>query len=371
MKSNNNPCFLNFKEQLFINKYEVEALLTNLPQLIYMKDLEGNYVLGTKHAEEFVKQGWDSINNIHLCIDNCRQTNNEEDLFVIKNQKTYIKEREIIDINKVPHSYNIYKAPITDINQKLIGIAVMINNTDKEKLLEAQKNTFVASLGHDLKNPTIAQIRALELLLKGQFGDLKESQKEILEMVLDSCRYMSGMLSSLLTTYRTQTGTVKLNYDDFSLIELTDECISEMIYVAKDKNINVIFDKDASNPEISADKVQLKRVIMNLLSNGIKYAFCKSDLKIKVYNKENNICFYFENKSPYISPDKQKSIFARYVSYAEAHKELGIGLGLYTSQKIIEAHEGKIYVQSFKDNRNIFGFEIPRFSACNNKTVCF
>ena len=57
--------------------------------------------------------------------------------------------------------------------------------------------------------------------------------------------------------------------------------------------------------------------------------------------------------------DKQKAIFAQYVSYADTHKEIGIGLGLYGSRKIIESHHGKIYVKSFPENRNIFGFKIP------------
>ena len=98
---------------------------------------------------------------------------------------------------------------------------------------------------------------------------------------------------------------------------------------------------------------------MNLLSNGIKYAYKDTVLKLSVYEQNNNACFEFENNSPYIPEEKQKAIFAQYVTYASAHKELGIGLGLYTSKKIIEAHKGNIFVNSFKDERNIFGFKIP------------
>ena len=88
---------------------------------------------------------------------------------------------------------------------------------NSEKKLQTQRETFVASLGHDLKNPTIAQIRSLELLLKGSFGKLGAEQKEILQMVLDSCRYMNGMLATLLATYRNYGGAIKLNFENFSL----------------------------------------------------------------------------------------------------------------------------------------------------------
>ena len=228
-----------------------------------------------------------------------------------------------------------------------------------EKNLQAQRETFVASVGHDLKNPTLAQIRGLELLLRGAFGNLNKEQYDILEMILDSCRYMNGMLSSLLETYRNYGGAVKLSFAEFSLTELVNECISEMVYVAKDKSLNIITNISGENC-ICADRIQIKRVIMNLLSNAIKYAYKNTDLKLSVHKLFNGISFEFENKSPYIPEKKRKSIFAKYVSYAGVHKELGIGLGLYASKKIIESHNGNLYVKSFKDERNIFGFSIPQ-----------
>ncbi len=230
---------------------------------------------------------------------------------------------------------------------------------DSERKLQTQRETFVASLGHDLKNPTIAQIRSIELLLKGAFGDITCEQREILEMVLDSCRYMNGMLSSLLATYRNYGGVIKLNFADFSFSDLVDECVSEMIYVAKDKGVGISIINETTKSIIQADRVQIKRVIMNLLSNGIKYAYPNTILNLQLYNYKDKIGFEFENESPYIPEEKRKAIFAQYVSYAFTHNELGIGLGLYASKKIIDGHNGNIFVESYNDNRNSFGFRIP------------
>lgn len=229
---------------------------------------------------------------------------------------------------------------------------------NSEKHLQEQRETFVASIGHDLKNPTIAQIRGLELLLKGTFGTLNKEQIEIMEMILDSCRYMNGMLSSLLATYRNYGGAVKLDFAEFSLNELVKECVSEMVYVAKDKSLDIKINTVDSD-FIFADRVQIKRVIMNLLSNAIKYAYKNTKLNLNIMKDSENISFEFENKSPYIPEEKRKSIFAKYVSYAGVHKELGVGLGLYASKKIIESHRGNIYVKSFMNDTNIFGFRIP------------
>lgn len=243
----------------------------------------------------------------------------------------------------------------------------MINKCNAPETLESQRQTFVASLGHDLKNPTIAQMRAMELLLQGFFGDISSNQREILEMVLDSCKYMNAMLCSLLATYRIEKGTVTLNCDDVPLNEIVEECVNEMIYLAKEKEIQVNISKSYSNPTVFVDRVQLQRVILNFLSNGIKYAYRESKLNISTFEEQGFIGFKFQNSSPYIPPKKRKTIFAKYVTFAEAHKEFGIGLGLYASKKIIDAHDGKIFVKSFKNNINTFGFKLPKRINNRNK----
>ena len=361
------------KERFFLNNYQLHALLENVPKLIYMKDINGNYITGTKYTDEFVREGKDIINNILLNMQTLKDINEQEDKTVIKKNTAISTEKEIRDINGRKHWYQIYKAPINDYDNNVIGLIVMIQNIDDSRMLEAQRETFVASLGHDLKNPTLAQIRAVELLLKGDFGNISDSQREILEMILDSCKYMSGMLGSLLATYRNERGVVKLNYEDFSLADLVLECVDEMVYVAKNKQTELVIKDESCQKTILGDKIQIKRVIMNLLSNGIKYAFSNSAVNITIYNEGDYTCFKFENNSPFIPPEKQQTIFAQYVSFAGTYKELGIGLGLYTSQKIIEAHGGKMFVKSFKDDRNIFGFKLynKNNSAKREQTVSF
>ena len=361
------------REQFFTDNYRLQALLENVPQLIYMKDTNGKYITGTKHSEDFVKNGNDIIHNITLNMQPIKVSTEQEDKLVINTNKSISIEKEIYDIKGRKHWYNIYKAPINDSNRNVIGIIVIIQNIDDSKMLEAQRETFVASLGHDLKNPTLAQIRAVELLLKGEFGVVQEGQREILEMILDSCRYMSGMLGSLLATYRNERGVIKLNYEEFSLAELVMECVGEMVYVAKNKQTGISIKNECKINTVYGDKIQIKRAVMNLLSNGIKYAFPNTTVNITMYNEDLFTCFKFENNSPYIPPEKQKAIFAQYVSFAGNYKELGIGLGLYTSQKIVEAHDGKMFVMSFKDNRNVFGFKLPnkKDSTSRERTVSF
>lgn len=361
------------KERFVSKHFQLKSLFENIPMLIYMQDRSFNYIAGTKPSQNFVKDGLDSFSNIRLNLEKYIEEDKQDNNYVIANNKTLVKEKNLEDFKEISHWYQIYKVPIREINGNVSGVITVAKNIDAEKQLQAQRETFVASLGHDLKNPTIAQIRGLELLLKGEFGSITDEQREIAEMILDSCRYMNGMLSTLLATYRNFDGVAKLKFTEFSFSDLVMECVSEMIYVAKDKNLEISVDTKLESDTVIADRVQLKRVIMNLLSNGIKYAYKETSLNLKIFTENEKNCFEFENKSPYIPQNKQKAIFAQYVSYASAHNELGIGLGLYTSKKIIEAHNGNIYVQSYKDDRNCFGFKIPIHQKrnCCEKSVCF
>lgn len=359
-----------------INSFSFETLFKFCPDGIVCKDRKLRYLdANENYKKAFALTNFSSIigqkNNPYI-PENIMKLISDADKEVLKSCSPI---NYVISVEK-DTLLNVTTFPVV-ANNNLLGIISIIKDITQEEALktefvnrhyeyinternlQTQRETFVASLGHDLKNPTIAQIRGLELLLKGEFGLINKEQKEILEMILDSCKYMNSMLATLLSTYKNTDGVINLNYNTFSFDNLVEECISEMIYVAKEKGVNIVFEDILNQNNLEADKVQIKRVIMNLLSNGIKYAYKNSILKIriKVDNKKAN--FEFENSSPFIPKDKQQAIFAQYVSYAETHKEIGIGLGLFASKKIIEAHNGRIYVKSYKDERNIFGFTIP------------
>lgn len=348
------------KENFVLKHFQLKTLIENLPMLIYIQDKDGKYMIGTEYSKRFLYSGYDAFCKLQLDAKSNYEALEYNNRLVIQNNCPLSQECKIADSKSHPHWYKVCKVPITDYKGQLTGVLTIANNIDLEKSLEAQKETFVATLGHDLKNPTIAQIRSVELLLKGDFGTLTDEQKEILEMVLESCKYMNGMLASLLATYRNNSGIVKLKFEEFYFNELLDECVSEMEYVAKDKGIKIFTTKSQHEKnQIIADRVQLKRVIMNLLSNGIKYAFKNTMVELRIYYKDDEMFFELENDSPYIPENEQEAIFGQYVSYASTLNELGSGLGLYASQKIINSHDGEMFVKSFKDNKNIFGFRIP------------
>jgi len=243
-------------------------------------------------------------------------------------------------------------------------IFIFSKNVDIEKKMQVQRETYIATLSHDLKTPAIAQIRALKLVLDGQFGDLNSGQKDMLQLTLDSCNYMYDMIYTLLSTCKFENGAVSLNYSSFNIQNLINECINEMTPFINENSVTVVFNPENLETCIYADKIELKRVIINLLSNAINYAYSNTVVQIIISENNNNFFFEVMNSSPYIEPKVLSGLFEKYVTHSAKYNKIGMGLGLYLSKQIIEAHKGEIIAKSSKNQINTFGFKIP-LSASN------
>lgn len=223
-----------------------------------------------------------------------------------------------------------------------------------------QKELFVATLMHDLKNPVLAQISALSQLSNGSFGELNNLQKEIVDMTLESCQYVQKLIFTLLETYKNENGKINLKKNYFNPENFIKICLREQQPLIKEKNLDFVFESNLNEEEniLFADETQLRRVVENILNNQIFYAFKNTKLSIKLFKKNNNIVFYFENSSPEIDEKTQKEIFEKFKTKEIANQKLSLGLGLYLAKQITEAHSGKIYLKA-NGTSNKFIVEIP------------
>lgn len=244
----------------------------------------------------------------------------------------------------------------------------LLNIFDIDKVSE-QKDAFVATLCHDLKTPTISQIAGLQILLDETFGNLNSEQKSLVSGILDSCKYMKTLVFTILETYRVNAGALNLVYEYFDIKELVLKCQEEVQSLAKESMLNIRI--HANNMETSiiyADKIQIKRVIMNLIANALNYADKNSCININLANDKGFFRFYIENSGRPI-PDKiLKQLFKKYTSFSSKYAKIGIGLGLYLSKRIINAHNGNIKAESLDDMKNVFSFYIPSVRIETNRT---
>lgn len=218
---------------------------------------------------------------------------------------------------------------------------------------------IVASVVHDIKSPVSAQINILNLLLKGQFGVLNQQQSEILNLACNSNRYISGLVSSILSDYECDGANFKPNKTTFNLMELINFVAYSNKYLAALKNQNIVINNKKESYFIKADKLKIERVLSNLISNALIYGAQNSDIIIDVVQEGYRINFSVTNKGTYIEPSQIKNIFNKFYTAGNSTvNKNSSGFGLYVVKKIIKMHNGKIYAKSSPDGICTFGFTL-------------
>ena len=250
------------------------------------------------------------------------------------------------------------------------GYVLVLRDISAQKEVEKQKETFIATLTHDLKTPIRAEMRSLELLLKGSFGELTSDQKEIINEILLSSKFMSGMVNTLLAGYKYDNGKVDIHKDKVDLNEIIKLCNSELKYLVQEKNQNLTFEHQNQNQIIYADYVEIKRLVTNLLSNALNYTSEGGTITIiseienaGIENKYVKVSVIDNGRG--ISQSQIPHLFDKYTSYSKKFRQVGTGLGLYVAKQILEAHDGHITVKSEEGKGSEFTFYLP----LNEKTT--
>ena len=218
------------------------------------------------------------------------------------------------------------------------------------KKINNQKDNFINILNHDLRIPIIAQVRALELLSKEKTGKLNHFQKDLISQTEQSCRYILNLTSLIINTYKIENNSFKLIYEKFNISDIIISCFDELLPTASEKNITFEYDSNNKDIFIVADKIELKRVLLNLLVTQITYA-CKGDkLSVILFAEGNKIRLT-------ITTD---NLGCEYADKDTPYTEVGHTIRMGYCKKIIENHHGKIVEDTPK---NSFSFEIPLFGA--------
>ncbi len=352
----------NLKTRLLEKNYQLNTLLENLPLLVYMKDKNRNLVVANNESRNFVLNGIDSYSDgVEIDMKDALPEIENEDNYVLQNKKHLRKEKVVKGSDGKQHWYRIHKAPILMSDNNVTGLVTISKNIDADKKLENQRDLFLATLSHDLKNPLQAQISSLEMLYREYCGKIDEGHQEIMELVIESAKYMKDMLCTLLKTCKQNNGIIQLVYSRFDILSLMTKSIREVRDLGKIKNVEIKLSTQLKENEklMYADENQLRRVIGNMLNNAINYAFENSVVDISVKLENGFYVFDFKNESEEISESLKVNIFDKYVCGNPLESNSGVGLGLYFCRKIIEAHDGTISLDNI-GTKNTFSIKIPK-----------
>lgn len=240
-----------------------------------------------------------------------------------------------------------------------IRYVYIIKDITTEREIETLKTDFVATLTHDLKVPIIAGGNMVDLFLNGKFGQISEKQEFALKNMKVSNQELLELVQILLDTYKVSSKGIELYKENIQLNKFVEMIINDMKPITQECGINIKFYPYNKDVIINADKIQLQRVIKNLLSNAINHSHTDRDIEVRLNMQSNYVTISVIDFGQGIPKEEINMIFNKYYSTAKKLRKVGTGLGLYLSQQITQAHGGEIIVSSEENVRTEFCVKLP------------
>ena len=244
------------------------------------------------------------------------------------------------------------------------------HSVDERDQIARQREDFVSRLTHDLRTPLLAADRMLDLFQQGALGDLTPSMKEAVVTMARSNQNLLKMVNTLLEVYRFEAGRKSLTFSPLDLRELIQEVAEELNPLAQAKGIALNLDLGLDHPDqvngnLIGDRLELRRVMTNIIGNAIKFTDTGSvDVRLKSTSPAGGklgqaswVMIEIEDTGPGMAPEEQANLFERFRQ--GDHKRSGSGLGLHLSRRIVEAHQGKIDVKSEPAKGSLFVVQLP------------
>ena len=291
---------------------------------------------------------------------NSAKDNKSREIFGLSDENSEILLRDYFVVNSLSGIHTPVEMSFAaissddDKNDKFVGV---IRDVSVQKETEKLRDDFIATLTHDMRTPLLAAIQTLKFFLEGAIGELDDKQKVLLSTMLQSNEDLLGLVNALLEVYRFESGKLTLCKTAFSVKDLVEQCYSELKPLAEKKNIDfsVIFELE-DNLHILADRAEIKRVITNLCGNALNYTNKNGIVKVLAKAQCGDFIFSVTDNGNGIPQSDIPNLFKRFSQGTARKRSTGTGLGLYLSRQIIEAHNGKIWVDSKVDKGSEFSF---------------
>lgn len=247
--------------------------------------------------------------------------------------------------------------------KKLQEMAEELASANKKLVeIDKTKSEFISIASHQLRTPLTSIKGFSSLLMEGSYGRLSREQRETIEKIYVSNERLIMLVEDLLNISRIERGKIQYEYEDVNLEELAKNVLSIMRIQAKNKHLYIKFKNEAKDlPPVKADLKKIAEVIGNLVDNAIKYTL-KGGVTVTLARKNDFARISVSDTGIGISQDEIDSLFEKFVRGRDVNKlhTGGTGLGLYVVKKIVEAHEGKVWVESpGLDKGTTFIMELP------------
>jgi PAS domain S-box-containing protein len=239
---------------------------------------------------------------------------------------------------------------------------IAVEDLTKERELAQMRNDFLAMISHDLRAPLTALNGTISLLKDGTYGELPAPAMATLDSADDTLKKMVRLVNDLLQIEKMSSPNFSLAAKETRVADLFESALSIVGAAADKRDLVFVFETaEVSELKVRMDEDRIVQVLVNLMSNAVKYSPDGTQIKVRCKRFEKVLRFEVEDEGPGIPANAQELIFEKYRQIdAEADSRRGgAGLGLAIAKLIIEQHNGKIGVQSSGSHGTLFWFTLP------------
>lgn len=266
---------------------------------------------------------------------------------------------EVVGVRKNGHKFSL-ELSITGWKTKegKFYTAIIRDITERKKL-DALKDELTGMVSHELRTPLTVIIGAVNTVLTEDELLSAAEKRLLLQDAASEAGYLSHLLGNLLELSRARAEQLVLHSETISVPKIARKVIKEMARQADSKRF--VLDLPKELPLVQADSIRLERIIYNLLENAAKYSTPGSEILISAKAKARQMVIGVHDRGDGISPDEQSKLFAPFqrLDNATIPGAKGVGLGLMVCRRLVEAHGGKIWVESKPGKGTTFYFTIP------------
>ena len=319
-------------------KKQIETILLHMTDGIIAFDMEGK-IIHINPAAKSLLQLDRQDNNFNKIFQKLNTDINLEKIVYLENwtsseQRLNIGEKYV----------NLLFAPFQDESDKPAGVIVVIQDITQHVKLDNMQKEFVADVSHELKTPITSIMGYADTLLESEYD--KEMQAKFLGVISSEARRMARLVTDLLVLSRYDNK--KITKEEVDLGDLTKKCIERLKFEIEKKNHHVECFVTANVPPVKADKYGIERVILNIITNAIKYTPENGIIKVYVGFVYNDAYIKIIDNGIGIPEQDLSRIFERFyrVDKARTREMGGTGLGLSIAKEILDQNNGSIDIKS-------------------------
>jgi len=343
-----------------------QLVMDNIPISIFWKDRNSEYLgcnklfasdVGLNATEEIVgKNDYDNPSSkeqsdFFVQCDRRVMESGVPEYHIIEPQLRADGKQAWLDTNKIP---------LQDAGGNVIGVLGMYEDITERITIEQQREDFVATLTHDLKNPLLGTNRLLDLLVSGQLGRMEVTHQTILKEVRESNSALIGMIQNLLDVYRYDSIKRLPDNEHVDVGALLQSAVNRKQISIQAKNISLTLQVPDKETLAEISSHAFERVIQNLLDNALKFTGENGSIQVILEQLSDECRIEIIDNGPGIDLAEQEQLFKRFWQGTPGKKySHGTGLGLYVCKQIVEANKGKILCNSVPGHGCSFIVTLP------------